>query len=100
LSVNSIEIIEAANRQIYRLIIYKWWDAGNEEVKCPTAFQTATTRAGPFLRRFIQKTKIILLELFEHYIRTKTMPMYLKMHIDKDHIIDALPRDRLNHYIR
>ncbi len=69
-------------------------------MKCLNAFQIAIARAERFLRRFIQNIKIISLALFEHYIRTKAMVIYLKMHMDKDHFIDALFRSRLNHSIR
>ena len=54
-------------------------------------FEIASTRTQRFLRRFINKAKPISPELFEHYILTKDMPMYLRMHMEEDHFIDALP---------
>jgi hypothetical protein len=98
LSVSTIETIEAANRQIYRLI-YNWWDARNDEIKSLLAYQTAATRAERFLRPFIDKVKTVSPELFEQYILTKVMPMYLRMHMEEDHFIDALPSGRQSNYI-
>ncbi len=91
--------MEATNRQIYRLI-YNWWDACNDEVKWLPAFQTAATRAQWFLRRFLDKVTTFSSELFEHYILTKAMPMYIRMHMEEQHFIATPPRGRLNNHIR
>ena len=96
LSISTIETIEASNRKIYRLI-NNWWDARNEEVRWFPTFQTAATRAQRFLRRFIDKATAVSPELFENYILTKSMPMYLRMHLEDDPFIAALPRGRPNH---
>ena len=55
-------------------------------------------KAQRFRRRFIDKSETISPELFEDYILDKAMPMYLRMHIEKEAFIDALPRGRLNRY--
>jgi hypothetical protein len=99
LSLSTIEIVEATNRQIYRLI-YNWWDARNDEVQWLPAFQPAATRAQRFLRRFLDKATTVSPEFFENYILTKAMLMYLRMHMEEEHFIDALPRGRPNNYIR
>ncbi|CAF3396960.1 unnamed protein product [Rotaria sp. Silwood1] len=94
LSNGTIAKIESKNRQIYRLI-HNWWDAHNDEVQWLPAFQTATSRAQRFLRRFIDKAQTISPELFEFYILSKAMPMYLQMHFEETQFIDALPRARI-----
>ncbi|CAF2924307.1 unnamed protein product [Rotaria sp. Silwood2] len=99
LSNGTIAKIETKNRQIYRLI-HNWWDARNDEVQRLPAFQTATSRAQRFLRRFIDKAQRLSPELFEFYILAKAMPMYLQMHFEETQFIDALPRGRPNSYIR
>jgi hypothetical protein len=99
LSINTTQMIEATNRKIYRLI-YNWWDARNEEVLWLPHYQTAATRAQRFLRRFIDKAELNSPDLFEHYILIKTMPLYLRMHLEGAHFIAALPIGRPNRYIR
>jgi len=99
LSLSTIETVEATNRQIYRLI-YNWWDARNDEVQWLPVFQPAATRAQRFLRRFLDKATTVSPEFFENYILTKAMPMYLRMHMEEEHFIAALPRSRPNNHIR
>jgi hypothetical protein len=99
LSISSIEKIEAKNRQLSRLI-HNWWDATNDEVRWLPNYETAESKAQRFLRRFLDKAATISPELFEDYILSKAMPMYLRMHIDEQPLIDALPRGRFNKYIR
>jgi hypothetical protein len=99
LSISIIKRIEATNRQIYRLI-YNWWDARNVEVQWLPTFQPAATRAQTFLRRFIDKVTTVSPELFEHYILTKSMPMYLRMHMHENRFIAGLPCGRPNKYIQ
>ena len=99
LSVSSIEKIEAKNRQLSRLI-HNWWDATNDEVQWLPNYETAESKAQRFLRRFLDKAATISSELFEDYILSQSMPMYLRMHIDEQPFIDALPRGRFNKYIR
>ena len=99
LSISSIEKIEAKNRQLARLI-YNWWDATNDEVRWLPNYETAESKAQRFLRRFLHKAARISSELFEDYIPSKAMPMYLRMHIDEQPLIDALPRGRFSNYIR
>jgi hypothetical protein len=99
LSVSSIEKIEAKNRQLFRLI-HNWWDATNDEVRWLPNYERAESKAQRFLRRFIDKAATISPEFFEDYILGKAMPMYLRMHIDEQPLIDALPREIFNKYIR
>ena len=99
LSMSSIEKIEAKNRQLSRLI-HNWWDATNDEVRWLPNYQAAESKAQRFLRRFIDKAEKISSELFEDCILSKAMPMYLRMHIDEEAFIHALPRGRFNRYIR
>ena len=99
LSISSIEKIEAKNRQLSRLI-HNRWDATNDEVRWLPNYETAGSKAQHFLRRFLNKAAMISHELFEDYILSKAMPMYLRMHIDEQPFIDALPRGRFNRYIR
>ncbi|CAF3067517.1 unnamed protein product [Rotaria sp. Silwood2] len=80
--------------------MHNWWDVRNDEIQWLPAFQTAATRAQRFLRRFIDKARTISPELFEFYILSKAMPMYLQMHIEETPFIDALRRGRPNSYIR
>jgi hypothetical protein len=98
LSLSSIEKIEAKNRQLSRLI-QNWWDATDDELRWLPNYETAGSKAQRFLRRFIDKAMIVSLELFEDYILDKAMAMYLRMHIEEEAFIDALPRGRFNHYI-
>ena len=99
LSLSSIEKIEAKNRQLSRLI-HNWWDAINDEVRWLPNYETAESKVQRFLRRFIDKSETISPELFEDYILDKAMLMYLRMHIDEQLLIDALPRGRFNKSIR
>ena len=99
LSISSIEKIEAKNRQLSRLI-HNWWDATNDEVRWLPNYQAAESKAQWFLRRFIDKAEKISPELFEDCILSKAMPMYLRMHIEEEAFVDALPRGRFNRYIR
>ena len=99
LSVSSIEKIEAKNRQLSRLL-HNWWDATNDEVRWLPNYEAAESKALRFLRRFLDKAATISSELFEDYILSQAMPMYLRMHIDGHPFIDALPRGRFNKYIR
>jgi hypothetical protein len=98
LSLSSIEKIKAKNRQLSRLI-HNWWDATNEEVRWLSNYETVESKAQRFLRRFIDKSETISPELFEDYILDKAMPMYLRMHIEEQALIDALPQGRFNHYV-
>ena len=99
LSISLIEKVEAKNRQLSRLI-HNWWDATNDEVRELSKYGTAESKAQRFLRRFIDKSATISPELFEDYILSKAMPMYLRMHIEEEAFIDAFPRGRFNKYIR
>ena len=99
LSISSIEKIEAKNRQLSRLI-HNWWDATNDQVRWLPNYLAAELKAQRFLRRFIDKAEKISPELFEDCILSKAMPMYLRMHIEEEAFIDALPRGRLNRYIQ
>ena len=99
LSLSSIEKIEAKNRQLSRLT-HNWWDATNDEVRWLPNYETTELKAQRFLRRFLDMAATISSELFEDYILSKAMPMYLRMHIDEQPFIDALPRGRFSKYIR
>jgi hypothetical protein len=44
----------------------------------------------------IDKSETISPELFDDYILGKALPMYLRMHIEEEALIDAQPRGRLN----
>jgi hypothetical protein len=98
LSLNSIEKIEAKNRQLSRLI-HHWWDAANDEVRWLPNYEKTESKAQRFLRRFLDKTATISPELFDDYILDKAMPMYLRMHIAGPPFIDALPCGRFNYYV-
>ena len=98
LSISSIEKIEAKNRQLSRLT-HNWWDATNDEVRWLPNYETTESKAQRFLRRFLDKAATISSELFENYILSKAMPMYLRMHIDEQPLINAFPRGRFNKYI-
>ena len=99
LSISSIEKIEAENRQLSPLI-HNWWDATNDEVRWLPNYETAESKAQRSLRRFIDKSETISPELFEDYILGKAMPMYLRMHIEEEAFIGALPRGRFHSYLR
>ena len=79
-------------------LIHNWLDATNIEVRWLPNYETVESKAQRFLRRFIDKSATISPELFEDYILYKAMPKYLRMHIEEDAFIDALPRGRLNRY--
>lgn len=98
LSISTITKIEAKNRQLHR-IIYNWWDASTQEVASLPDFETAETKAQRFLRRFIDKVSLVLPDLFEDYILTKAMPMYMRMHLEMP-FIPALPVGRFNKHVR
>jgi hypothetical protein len=98
LSISSIEKIEAKNRQLSRLI-HNWSDATNDEVRWLPNYKTAESKAQRFLRRFIDKAEKISPELFEDCILSKAMPIYLRMHIEEEAFINAVPRGRFNKYI-
>ena len=98
LSITTTAKIEAKNRQLYRLI-YNWWDATNQEVSSLSDFEAAETKAQRFLRRFIDKIGLVLPDLFEDYILIKTMPMYMRMHLEAP-FIPALPVGRFNKHVR
>jgi hypothetical protein len=78
--------------------IHNWSDAINDEVRWLPNYETAESKAQCSLRRFIDKTMIVSLELFEDYILNKAMPMYLQMHVEEP-FIDALPRGGFNRYV-
>ena len=78
--------------------MHQWWDAISQEITSLPNFETATTKAQRFLRRFIDKVILVLLELFEDYILTEAMPMYLRMHRHAP-FIPSLPTGRFNKYI-
>ncbi len=44
----------------------------------------------------IDKAETVLLELFEHQILIKSLPMYLRIHIEEDPFIATLPIGRPN----
>ena len=90
LSISSIDKFEAKNRQLSRLIP-NWWDAINDEVRWLSNYETAESKAQRFLRRFIDKSEMISPKLFEDYILGKGMSMYLRVHLEKQALIDALP---------
>jgi hypothetical protein len=98
LSLSSIEKIEAKNQQLSRLIHHRW-DATNDEVRWLPNYEKAESKAQRFLRRFIDKTATISPELFDDYILDKAMPMHIRIHIEGQALIDALPRGRFNHYV-
>ena len=95
---SSIEQIKAKNRQFHRLL-QNWSDATTDEVRWFPNFQTAETKAQRFLRLFIDKAIATSPELFDDYILSKAMPMYLQLHVTGPSFIDALPRGRFNKYI-
>ena len=78
LSISSIEKIEAKNQQLSRRN-HNWWDANNDEVRWLTNYETTESKAHRFLRRFLDKAATISSELFEDYILSEAMPMYLRM---------------------
>ena len=90
-------VVHLCNWQLSRLI-HNWWNATNDEVRWLLKYETAELKAQRFLRRFIDKAETISPELLEDYILGKAMPMYLRMHIEEEALIDALPRGRLNRY--
>ena len=98
LSNCAIEKIEAKNRQVHRLL-QNWSDATNDEVRWFPNFLTAETKAQRFLRFFIDKAIATSPELFDDYILSKAMPMYLQLHVAGPPFIDALPRGRFNKYV-
>ena len=98
LSNCSIEKIEAKNRQVHRLI-QNWSDATNDEVRWFPNFLTAETKAQRFLRFFIDKAIETSPELFDDYILSKAMLMYLQLHVVGPSFIDALSRGRFNKYV-
>ena len=59
----------------------------------------AETKAQCFLRFFIDKAIATSPELFDDYILSKAMPMYLQLHVAGPSFIDALPRGRFNKYV-
>jgi hypothetical protein len=69
-------------------------------VKCLSSFKSAATRAQRFLRRFLDKPVTITPELFENYISAKVTSLYLQMQLTQEILIDALPRERPNKYIK
>lgn len=97
LSTTTIGKIEAKNRQLYR-VVHHWWDARNQEITSLPNFETLTTKAQRFLRRFLDKITIVLPELFDDYILAKAMPMYMRMHRNAP-FIPALPVGRFNKYV-
>ena len=98
LSNSSIEKIEAKNRQVQRLL-QNWSDATTDEVRWFPNFQTVETKAHRFLRLFIDKAFATSPELFDDYILSKAMPIYLQFHVTGPSFIDALPRGRFNKYV-
>ena len=99
LSISSVEIIAAKNRQLSHLI-HNWWHATNDEVRWLPNYETAESKAQRSLRRFIDKSETISPELFEDYILSKAMTMYLRTQIEEQALIDALPRGRFHSYLR
>jgi hypothetical protein len=63
------------NYKIDRLI-HNWSNARNEEVQWLPAFQPAATPTQQFLPRSINKAETVLLELFEHQILIKSLPIF------------------------
>ena len=57
------------------------------------------TKAQRFLRRFIDQIQSVLPELFDDFILSPTMLMYLCMHREKP-LIDAFPRGRFNQHVQ
>ena len=98
-SLSSIEKIEAKNRPLSRLI-HNWWDATNDEVQWLPNYETAESKAQRFLHRVLDKAATMSSEPFEDYILSKAMPMYLRMHVDEQPLINAFPRGRFNKHIR
>ena len=98
LSNSSIDQVEATNRQRSRLI-HNWFDASNDEVRWLRHYQTAESEAQRFLRRFICKAERIAFELFDDYILSKAMPMYLRMHVQERTFIDAPPKGRFRRHV-
>ena len=99
LSQSSIEQIEAKYRQLSRLT-HNWLDATVDEVHCFPNYQTVETKAKRFLRRFLDKAFIKTPDLFNDYIISKTMPLYLRMHYQDHAFIQYLPRGRMNRYVQ
>ena len=89
--------IEAKNRQVHRLL-QNWSDAATDEVRWFPNFQTAETKAQRFLRLFIDKAIATSPEVFDDYILSKAMPMYLHLHVTGPSFIDALPRGIFKKY--
>ena len=98
LSNSSTEKTEAKNRQVHRLL-QNWSDATNDEVRWFPNFQTAETKAQRFLRLFIDKAIATSPELFDEYILSVVMSMYLQLHVTGPSFIDALTRGRFNKYV-
>ena len=98
LSNSSIEQVEASNRQLSRLI-HNWFDASNDEVRWLPHYQTAESKAQRFLRRFLDKAVCLTFELFDDYILSKAMPMYLRMHVHERKFIAALPKGRFHKHV-
>ena len=57
------------------------------------------TKAQRFLRFFIDKAIATSPELFDDYILSNAMPMYLQLHVAGPSFMDALPRGRFNKYV-
>ena len=98
LPISSIEKIEAKNRQLSR-VTHNCWDANNEEVRWLPNYETAESKAQCFVRRSIDESGTISSGLFEKYILGKVILMYLRMHIEEQPYIHALPRERFIHYV-
>jgi hypothetical protein len=102
LSANNLRslttIAQLYHGQLSRLI-HNWSDATNDEVRWFPNYETAESKAQLFIRLFIDKAMIVSLELFEDYSLGKAMTMYLRMHIEEEAFIDALPRGRFNRYV-
>ena len=98
LSTSSTDQVEATNRQLSRLI-HNWFDASNDEVQWLPHYLTAESNAQRFLRRFIDKSTSITPELFDDYILSKAMPMYLRMRVQDRTFIEALPKGRFRKHV-
>ena len=85
--------------KLFHRLFQNWSDATTDEGRWFPNFQTAETKAQRFSRLFIDKAIATSPELFDDYILSKAMPMYLQLHVTGLSFIDALPRGRFNKYV-
>lgn len=93
LSTTAQESLEAKNRSLFRLI-FRWYDARNDEINWLPRFKNIRLRAREYLEKFVAKARIITPELFEMFEQHKLAKLMFTMHREEGGIIDALPRGR------